>query len=540
MTVARFARIVALFALLAVVMTWPQALRLANSAEDHQDVYFNMWRFGWAAHALTTAPSRFFDGNIFYPERRTLTLSDAMPIESVLAAPMLWAGLPPVLVHNVMLLGGIVLSAAGIFVLAQSLTGSTGAAIAAGIIFGFAPYRFDHYMHMELQWTVWVPWAFWAALRAIDTGRVRYGVAAGVFVALQFLCSIYYGVFLATLLGLTGLLLLAGLRGQQFSKGLAALAMGGVLSIALAAPYGSVYFATRDRVGERSPNEIAMFSAHGHSYTAATPGNFLYGERTARAGRPELRLFPGILPVLLAVVGLLLVPPKAEPLAFVVALVVAFEMSLGLRGYSYAFLYDHVPIFTALRAPARLGVFVLFFVALLAAYGHTALEQALPRAGRRVLAAAICGVLMLEYWVAPLTLVPYPNTPPPLYTWLSRQAPGVVAEFPMPTIHTLPGNEPQFEYASTFHWMPLLNGYSGYYPPAYLHTLDRLKPFPDPSAVAVLGRSGVRYIIVHTTLYRDREEEIVDVLEELSRNPSLAELGRFKDLEGDAVVYRLR
>jgi len=66
--VARFVRAVALFALLTVVMTWPQAPRLATAAEEHQDVFFNMWRFAWVAHAISTAPFHILDGNIFYPE----------------------------------------------------------------------------------------------------------------------------------------------------------------------------------------------------------------------------------------------------------------------------------------------------------------------------------------------------------------------------------------------------------------------------------------------------------------------------------------
>src|SRR6266540_1830219 len=84
-------------------------------------------------------------------------------------APLLWSGAPPVLVHNLVLLAGIVLSAAGIFMLALHLTGRPAAGVTAGIIFAFVPYRFDHYMHMELQWTIWIPWAFWALHRAFET-----------------------------------------------------------------------------------------------------------------------------------------------------------------------------------------------------------------------------------------------------------------------------------------------------------------------------------------------------------------------------------
>src|SRR6185295_4913718 len=102
-------------------MTWPQAARLSTAAQEHQDVYFNMWRFAWFAHALASTPSRLLDGNIFYPQPRALTFSDAMPIEAAIAAPLLWTGAQPVLVHNLLLLSGLVLSAAGIFMLASRL-----------------------------------------------------------------------------------------------------------------------------------------------------------------------------------------------------------------------------------------------------------------------------------------------------------------------------------------------------------------------------------------------------------------------------------
>ena len=49
------------------------------------------------------------------------------------------------------------------FVLARYLTGSRAAGVIAGIVFAFAPYRFEHYMHMELQWTMWMPLAFLGA-----------------------------------------------------------------------------------------------------------------------------------------------------------------------------------------------------------------------------------------------------------------------------------------------------------------------------------------------------------------------------------------
>ena len=121
-----------------------------------------MWRMEWVRHALLTSPRDLFNGNQFSPERGVLAYSDAMMVESLIALPLLSAGLPPMLVHNLLLLGVIAASGIGMFVLARHLWGNTHAAIVAGLIFAFAPYRFSHFMHMELQWAVWMPWAFWA------------------------------------------------------------------------------------------------------------------------------------------------------------------------------------------------------------------------------------------------------------------------------------------------------------------------------------------------------------------------------------------
>lgn len=87
-------------------------------------------------------------------------------------------------------------------------------------------------------------------------------------------------------------------------------------------------------------------------------------------------------------------------------------------------------------------------------------------------------------------MIAYPNEPPPLYDFLRHQPDGIVAHFPMPRGFRLPGVEPQYLFGSTFHWKPLVNGYSGYYPPSYLRRLRAVENFPDARSIVPARRTG--------------------------------------------------
>lgn len=526
-----------LFLALTIALTWPQALVMATHAREHHDVYFNMWRLAWMFHALTNPRAGLFEGNIFYPEQRTLTFSDAMVVEGLIAAPLFAVGLPPVLIHNLLLLGAIVASATGIFVLARYLTGSAGAGVVAGVIFAFVPYRFEHYMHMEMQWTMWTPWAFWAMHRTIDTRVWRYGILTGLFVSLQMLSSIYYGVFLIVLLGLVTVLILLGQRWRDLPVLVARLAPAALVVLVICGAYSRPYLETKKDVGGRGVREIMLYSARPSSYLVATPDNIVYGDMFAGRGRPERRLFPGALAVVLAIVGLFKRPADKAPLtiAYLLGMVLAYEMSLGLSGYSFPFVSAHSAVFQGFRAIARLGIFVAFFLAVLAAWGYAAIAATRGLPGRVLLAIAIA-VLVIEYRVRPLSLARYPNGPYPLHAWLASQPRGVVAMLPMP--EDVPGSDPRVAYLSTFHWQPIVNGYSGFAPQSYLDRLYDVRGFPDEKSIERLRRDGVRYLVVQLWCYR--RDDRTFVLDALRLRYGFHELGRFFDGNGDSAVFLLR
>ena len=152
MSTTRFvAAALLVFALLTAVMTWPQAARMRDGVHDPGDPLMVTWVLAWVAHQLPSAPGHLFDANIFYPERNTLAYSETLVVPGALAAPLHWAGVSPLIVYNLVFLSGFAISGVGVALLVRRLTRSVGAAIVAGIVFAFAPYRIDHYAELRLD-----------------------------------------------------------------------------------------------------------------------------------------------------------------------------------------------------------------------------------------------------------------------------------------------------------------------------------------------------------------------------------------------------
>ena len=132
-----------LYTLFSVVFTWPIATGLAELAPAHFDPPFTAWRLGWVAHQIWQ-PAHLFDGNIFWPDRRTLAYSDAVLLQGLLGAPLAALGVNPNGIANVLILAGITPAAFFAYLLAARLTGHRGAAVVAGLVFAFSSYRRVH------------------------------------------------------------------------------------------------------------------------------------------------------------------------------------------------------------------------------------------------------------------------------------------------------------------------------------------------------------------------------------------------------------
>ena len=507
-------RVTILFAVTTVAATWPQIIQPAG-IPPHRDAWLNMWRVAWVAHQLPRDPIRLFDANIHYPERWTLAYSDATLVPGLLASPPLWVGIPTPYVHTALVLVSFVFAGVSAWALVRRLTDSNLAGMVAGIVFAFTPYRFDHYMHLELLWTGWMPLTLLAVHEAVERGALKSGVTAGLLFAAQGLSCIYYGVFFGTVLAVMTVVLIAGrpladVRRAALALGCAA-ALAGVLLFAYFAPYR----AARDTVGERTEGEALIYSAGPAHYLASTPENFLYGRFADRLGRPEKRLFPGIIAVTLAAVGLW--PPLTRRrVAYLAGWLLAVDLSFGPNGLTFPWLREYVLPFRGLRVPARAGGVSILMIAVLAGAGWARFEQNRPwrvRALSRPLAALVLAALALEYVAIPQTLIAAPTVASPVYEWLGRQQ-GAVIELPMPDEHSLPGYDAEFMYQSTFHWLPLVNGYSGNVPDSYVEVLRHMRGFPSDAGIGLLRGIGVRYVVVHERLYgSNRYREVTSALD---------------------------
>jgi hypothetical protein len=516
---------------LTIFLTWPQGLHLGSKVALHGDPFLSMWRLSWLAHALPRGGEHLFDGNIFHPHLRTLAYSDATLLQGALAAPFLWAGANPVAVYNVLLLAGIATSGLGMFVLVRHLTGNPDAALVSAAIFTLVPYRVEHFMHLELQWAVWMPLTLWAVHRVFETGSVKLGALVGALLCLQVLSSMYYGAFLGMIVGLLVVALTVS-EPRRATTAFAPLVVAALIAGGLILIYAQPYMENARTLGVRDPDEVARFSARLTSYVTAPAQNWLWGWTANRVlfEGDELHLFPGLVAVGLAVFAFARVPRRLA-WAYLTIAVVAVLLSLGWNSPIYPWLYSHVWALGGFRAPARFAILFCCSLAVLAGFGFDYLQHALTVSrAQRILFMSVLVAVGVECGSLPMYLRDVPGPVPDVYKILKTMDPAVVIELP-------DALSPWYIYWSTNHWHPLVNGFSGFAPVDYDKTMRLMQTFPDDDAIARLRRLDVRYILLHESFYTNKAYTAL-MLKVLNRS-DLIPHGRYRDWVGWTHVFEL-
>ncbi len=500
----------AAYGLAAVVWLSPLSLHLVDHVYDPGDSFLNAWALAWDWRALGSQPLDLFQANIYYPARGSLAFSEHLLVPALLAGPVLSLTHNPILAHNLVLLLSFPLGGLGVYLLARRLSGSFWAGVLAGAMFAFCPYRTMQITRLQIEAVMWAPFALWFAHRWLAGGAWRdLGGMVLLYLLLALSCgywALYGGLALAVVL-IWGM---AGRRRWASGRRWAQLAVGGLALALVITPFAAPYLAARQAMGfVRGLETVRLYSADLGSWLAAPPHLALWGPLLSSLGRKEAFLFPGLIALVLAGIGVALFRGGGRPTPrwlYLALALFSLLMSLGpemvVAGYElgagpYRFFHEHVPGFAGLRTAARWGMLYQLFLAVLAGLGLAALLARLSRPQSRALLLGLAALLLaVELVPGPIKKSgphPTPANPPPYAVWLAAQpGPGAVLHLPLGS----PRQNAFFTLVSAYHWRPIVNGYAGFSPKGH-RALAGLMQDPTPGLLAGLARGGVRWLLVH-------------------------------------------
>lgn len=372
-------------------------------------------------------------------------------------------------------------------------------------------------------------------LKSYRSGWLNIGLF-GVFFGLELLSSTYLGLFLVATVGLYLLYVAARWAWQNrhfrrdkniswqkridFNK-IARLCVVMIVVGLVVLPFYYPYLAVQQDLGfQRSASEVQSFSAQPFYYLDVPKENklnqLIYRPlftqnfwQSSSGGERGLYLGLGamLLGLLGAIIALRRVKQDRDGLFFVILALVAVSFTFGPAWQTgrfgeiplpYALLYNYVPGFAAIRVPVRFIYVVALAVAVLAAYGIAWLQQRfrLSSAGKAgVLAVALVVLLSGEYWsdvnLQSSNVLVQPK--PAVESWLDAH--------PEPALRVpLSGSDNSnlfLQYWTRGSWRPIMNGFSGFMPPAYdaLKLVVAREGF-SPRLLELLQGLEVRYIVI--------------------------------------------
>jgi hypothetical protein len=382
----------------------------------------------------------------------------------------------------------------GYYVLRRFGLSSSGGALGA-FVFAFAMPVLLQTGHSQLGYRFAIPLALLSLYRLLRDGEPTQLGWLGIWITLQFYCSIYLGYFLLLLLGsyvlamylvpsargamLRPHLVVGGFvrslwRGEGWSA-MSLLVLSAAALVALFAPYA--YYA--DLYGfARNPADIDMMLPRPGSYLLAD-NSWLWGrlsqQLTGIPVRQEQQMFVGAAACLLAIVGF---ARSASPWLRVsgIAPALLVILTLNVFGHSLYGLVEQLPLASAIRAMSRICLVMVFPLGLLAGAGLDRLVVASRRPVGTALATVLVILLLLE-------CATFQTGRVPLTVWRDRLAmrmaetPRTLAADAIVFVPRQP-NEPLFMTeldgmgVGQLRGRNTLNGYSGNSPPGFGETTD--------------------------------------------------------------------
>ena len=534
-------RVALFYCALTVVLTWPLAPRAHEATLPvSPDTQLFIWTLAWDTHAVIHQPFAIFDSNIYYPERRTLAYSENLLGSTIFAAPVLWASGNPLLAMNVVALLSVVLGGLGAYLLAVRLGMRRDAAILAGAVFAFAPARLFRISQLHLTTIQWVPFTLAFLHSYLDSRRPRDLRLAIAFFTLQVLTSghgavfiivaaaalIVYRLFFASLSSASRILPAeAGSHPKSRASSpesrapssivslIKDIGLTGILLLIPAALIAIPYHRVQVEMGLKRP--LANWETVPVSFLASPTDLHMWiaslFTETKLGDVASAFLFPGIVPLVLAAVGLMtgLKRPLRTNAALFYGLLtlLAYLLSAGPPLGLWPLVY-WLPGFNFLRVPSRFILLAVLGLGILSGIAFERLTATASTKARRIAIAVVGLLFAIECVSIPVPLDTYRVNIPEADRWLATQPkPFVVAEMPV-----FPSERYQTAYMlhSMAHWQKTVHGYSGMRPALHEVLFREMRRFPDEASIAHLLQLGVSYIVVHPDMYPPDDWKVVE------------------------------
>ncbi|HVR38522.1 MAG TPA: hypothetical protein VMU84_05450 [Thermoanaerobaculia bacterium] len=484
----------ALFLALSIAMTWPLGRCLSSAVSDPGDPYINIWILDWDFWATLHQPLSLFHANIFHPAKYALASSENLYDVALLLMPFRVLGVGPVAAHNIAVILGFAFSGFAAYLLGRMLTGSWLAGFAAGVFYAFLPFRFVHFSHVQHIWGGWLALMLAALLWYVGPASAGPGRAEarptwkrasgfGFVFLMNGLTNIHWFLFGSFAIALT--IVLLTIRGERRWL---RLFITTSIALALLTPFLYPYWAAAKLYhAERTWAETLQYSA--------TFRDWLFAN-----AEPERCLFPGVIALIVAV----LVMWKRDTCrreSFSIAIlwiVIGFMGSLGLNAFFHSALFNVVPGFRAVRAPARWAMIAYVGIAILIALATAALTRWRVWTG-----ALIATALLVELWQAPIRLYSITDQQREVDAWLATTPiEGAMIELPIDSR----SSESEAMFYATAHHRRIVNGLSGFNLPQHkkIVALAHQTQIPD-AFVDELARAGVEFVVVHADAIDARE-----------------------------------
>jgi hypothetical protein len=495
----------AAFVALAIAWTWPLAAHFTSRIpHDPGDSVLNIWLLWWNAHAIPFTAS-WWSPPFFFPIAGALALSEHLAGFAPITTPLQWLGGSPLAAYNVAFVLSFALSGFFAFLLVRRLLSDHErpltrdvAALAAGVAFGFGPYRAGQLAHLQVLTSQWMPLALLAMHGYLQDGRRRWLALFSAAWLVQALSNGYYLLFLPVLFGAWLLWRAATPIDRSRTAVVAAVWLAASLPLV---PVLLRYSAVQQHLGvTRTPGDMVNFSARPIALLHAS-GLLRFWPTTPTATTEEF-LFPGLTPVALVAAAWIATARRREHAAGANS-VFAFYTGTALLMWVLAFgpapadasfvarlrpytLLTWLPGYNALRVPARFAMLATLCVAVASGLAFARLAPA-GRNRFRVFAAIVFIGLAVDGWMRPM-----PLAMPPARVELPDIRGAALLELPL--------NDGAVDTAAMYraitHHRPVINGYSGHTPPHYAILSIALRR-RDPSVLTELARGRPLIILVN-------------------------------------------